>query len=323
MPSIDELLSNAKTELNTALVQGLNDIRRNQQITFTKYVRVILPLDGYVFWINASLLATDSSLWGNASAADIAAPNTVTLPGYLHLTSEVIQEDAQLYDKNAVTFTTQSDIDPFNDVGTDILYIAEFYGIRFAFSRRDGLNKSANIFHYTGNAVYPHMLTQIIDNASDIDLSDVIVSNSLPVWLTLNQYFPVYPAMLVQANTEPPYAAVKCSKPEAIAGAIYTDINSNSYQLVRETVTVTVTGVRNAAIMDWRNYVDAYTLSDSAEMGIMNCPVIADIHVNQPEINALAIRKTITFEVNYYQERMLNVARNLILSAIPTLYLEP
>ncbi|ELR1901570.1 hypothetical protein QSA11_004706, partial [Salmonella enterica] len=56
MPSLSEL-SQAKTELNASLVQGLDDISRSASVTFTKYVRKVLPLDGFVFWVKASVLA--------------------------------------------------------------------------------------------------------------------------------------------------------------------------------------------------------------------------------------------------------------------------
>lgn len=51
---------------------------------------------------------------------------------------ETIQDDEQLYDLNVVTFTAQADIDPFNDIGSDVLYIGEFFGIQFSFSGAPG-----------------------------------------------------------------------------------------------------------------------------------------------------------------------------------------
>ncbi|EAV5958036.1 hypothetical protein GID13_23035, partial [Salmonella enterica] len=94
MPSLSEL-SQAKTELNASLVQGLDDISRSASVTFTKYVRKVLPLDGFVFWVKASVLADDPD----------TEPDTKVVKGYLHLTTESIQDEEQLYDKNVVTFT--------------------------------------------------------------------------------------------------------------------------------------------------------------------------------------------------------------------------
>lgn len=307
MPSLSEL-NNAKTELNAALTDGLDDLSRYQEVTFTRYIHKVLPLDGFVFWVKASL-------------TDVADPtqDTVQVKGYLHLTTETIQNDEQLYDRNVVTFTAQSDIDPFNDIGSDVLYIGEFFGLQFSFSRRIGLNEPANLYHYTGEAIFPHMRSQIINSADDIELTDVVVSSSLPVWLTLNQYMPMYPAMLSSQNISPPFATVKCSNTTPVAGAFYLDDQQNQYQLVSEDVTLSLTGLRNAQTLDFLRYVQDYTQSDSAEMGVMNIPVVQDERVTQNELNIIAQRKTIKFKVNYYQQRMRNVARKLVAFSIPSI----
>ncbi|EDJ0399055.1 hypothetical protein ACH4T1_000262 [Salmonella enterica] len=312
MPSLSELQQTAKTELNATLTQGLDDLSRFQVVTFTKYIRKILPLDGFVFWVKASVL----------SSAPDSEPDTVNVKGYLHLTTESIQDDEQLYDRNVVTFTAQADIDPFNDIGSDVLYIGEFFGIQFSFSRRTGLNEAANLYHYSGEAIFPYMRSQIINSADDIDLADVVVSNSLPIWLSLSQFMPMYPAMLSVQNLVPPYATVKCGEPSPVAGAFCLDEKQNQYQLVSEDVTITVTGLRNAAVEDFLRYVQDYTLSDKAEMGVMNIPVIQDERITQNELNIIAMRKKVKFKVNYYQQRMRNVARRLITSAIPSIYVE-
>ncbi|EBJ8356762.1 hypothetical protein D0W10_09840 [Salmonella enterica] len=312
MPSLNELQQTAKTELNATLTQGLDDLSRFQVVTFTKYIRKVLPLDGFVFWVKASVL----------SSAPDSEPDTVNVKGYLHLTTESIQDDEQLYDRNVVTFTAQADIDPFNDIGSDVLYIGEFFGIQFSFSRRTGLNEAANLYHYSGEAIFPYMRSQIINSADDIDLADVVVSNSLPIWLSLSQFMPMYPAMLSVQNLVPPYATVKCGEPSPVAGAFCLDEKQNQYQLVSEDVTITVTGLRNAAVEDFLRYVQDYTLSDKAEMGVMNIPVIQDERITQNELNIIAMRKKVKFKVNYYQQRMRNVARRLITSAIPSIYVE-
>jgi len=312
MPSLNELQQNAKTELNATLTQGLDDLSRFQVVTFTKYIRKVLPLDGFVFWVKASILSDDPN----------TEPDTVPVKGYIHLTTETIQNDEQLFDRNVVTFTAQADIDPFNDIGSDVLYIGEFFGIQFSFSRRTGLNEPANLYHYTGEAIFPHMRSQIINSVDDIDLNDVVVSSSLPIWMTLNQYMPMFPAMLSTQNLSPPYATIKCNNTAPIAGAFYLDDQQNQYQLVSEDVVIYITGLRNAGVEDFLRYVHEYTLSNDAEMGVMNIPVVQDERVTQNELNIIAMRKTIKFKVNYYQQRMRNVARKLITSAIPSIYPE-
>ncbi|SAI62375.1 Uncharacterised protein [Enterobacter roggenkampii] len=258
-----------KTELNATLTQGLDDLSRFQVVTFTKYIRKVLPLDGFVFWVKASVLSDDPS----------SEPDTVDVKGYLHLTTETIQDDEQLYDRNVVTFTAQADIDPFNDIGSDVLYIGEFFGLQFSFSRRTGLNEPANLYHYTGEAIFPYMRSQIINSSDDIDLADVVVSSSLPVWLTLSQYMPMFPAMLSTQNLSPPYATVKCSNTAPIAGSFYLDEQQNQYQLVSEDVTISITGLRNAGVEDFLRYVQQYTLGDDAEME-EHCLLLGNLFTN-------------------------------------------
>ena len=71
MPSLSELQQTAKTELNATLTQGLDDLSRFQVVTFTKYIRKVLPLDGFVFWVKASVLSDDPS----------SEPDTVDVKG--------------------------------------------------------------------------------------------------------------------------------------------------------------------------------------------------------------------------------------------------
>lgn len=305
MPSVEEL-QNAATELNATLTDGVNTLDNYQQVVFTKYVRRVLPLDGFVFWVNSALINPD----GN--------PTTQTIQGYIHLTTSTIQDEESLYDKNAVIFTGLSKIDDFNEVAGDVLYIGTFFGVDFAFSQRTGLNDPANLYHYFGHAIYPEMASQVIDTTEDLDLSRAIVSSSLPIWLALtNTGVTLYPAMLSESNIVPPFATVRCSKVAGIAGGYYLDFNSNQYQLVQEEVKINFTGLRNEDIQNFWRTVNEYTLRDDALMGIMNIPVVQDERVPQNELNVIAMRKTITFQVNYYQGLMRNVARKLILEAIP------
>ena len=64
MANIEETIG-AKPQLASGLAQGVETISNYEEITFTLYVKLVLPLDGYVFWVNATLL-TDSALY-NAS----------------------------------------------------------------------------------------------------------------------------------------------------------------------------------------------------------------------------------------------------------------
>ena len=43
--------------LQSVLDLGLDTLSSGQEITFTQYVRVILPFDGFIFWVKADLLS--------------------------------------------------------------------------------------------------------------------------------------------------------------------------------------------------------------------------------------------------------------------------
>lgn len=305
MPTVEEL-STVKTELNAALTDGVNTLDNYQSVVFTKYVRRVLPLDGFVFWVNSALINPG----GEAT--------TQTINGYIHLSTNTIQNEEELYDKNSVIFTGLEKIDDFNEVGAEELYIGTFFGVRFAFSQRTGLNDPAKLYHYYGHAIYPQMESQIVDDSSDLDAGSVIVSSSLPIWLKMTDSgVKMFPAMLSDNNLAPPFATVRCSRVTGISGGYYLDINSDQYQLVQEEVKINFTGLRNDDIQNFWRYVNDYTMRNDAEFGIMNIPVVQDERVPQNELNVIAMRKTITFQINYYQGLMRDVARKLITSAIP------
>ena len=55
-------------------MQGLEDISRSASVTFTKYVRKVLPLDGFVFWVKASIISDDPD--GEPDTGDVKATCT-------------------------------------------------------------------------------------------------------------------------------------------------------------------------------------------------------------------------------------------------------
>jgi hypothetical protein len=52
-------------------------------------------------------------------------------------------------------------------------------------------------------------------------------------------------------------------------------------------------------------------------------PVIRDEKRTQTELGVIAMKKTFDIEVNYYQTRINNLARQFIQSAIPTFIVSP
>src|SRR5487761_2707461 len=210
MPSVAETTS-APLEMAAGLQAGTNTLSLNQTITFTQYIKLVLPLDGFVYWVKADLLSQAAILnafGGNQVAANqsrhiLVPAKAITAQGSIHYSTELKQEEDRTATVNYMIFTAEQPINDLNSISPDVLYIAEFQGEKFAFSRRDRFYQQAGLYHYRGDALYSVMDGQIIDSMAGFDVTDVIVSNSLPIWLTLNKFMPMYPSFLVDQNLAP------------------------------------------------------------------------------------------------------------------------
>ena len=328
MPGIEEL-SSSKSSQWSALKTGIDTLAGGTSpVTFTKYNRKVLPLDGFVFWI-LSGLETDP----------VAPPTTRTVAGSFHLSTDKLQEDEQTYGINKCIFTSEYPIiQGFEYEDPQIIYIGNFpnpqhpsTSIAFAFSSQS-VYKEADIWHYKGDAVYPFMSSQIINSAADIPTDGAIISNSLPLWLALNNYAPFYgfgnsielfPAQLVAANSKPPFGAINVlpEGTEAIGSVPWLGKRSTHSQLARDKVTVTFYGLDNAKVMDFLDCVMQRSTDYGAigqSFGLLNSPIIRDERVKQVELSILAQKKVVDFEVAYFQRAARDIARQLILSAVPS-----
>jgi hypothetical protein len=157
------------------------------------------------------------------------------------------------------------------------------------------------------------MDTQVIDSMTGFDTTSVIVSNSLPIWLSLNQFFPMYPSYLVEPNLPPVYASVDIDPRQttALQDVMLLDPESNPWQLVKDTVRIELFGVRNQEALNFVEYILDY-MRNNDTMGLMNMPIMQDEKVTQPEMGIIAQKKVITFDVSYYQTTVNNIARQLI-----------
>jgi len=82
-------------------------------------------------------------------------------------------------------------------------------------------------------------------------------------------------------------------------------------------VRIVLTGVDNDAALTFLDCVLQYS-QDYNYIGLMNNPLVQDEKVGQSEFGILAMRKRIEFEVSYVQNTARDIARQLILQAIPT-----
>ena len=331
MASIAET-SGAKAELGAGLAEGVATLSLNQTVNFTLYVKMILPIDQYVFWINGSLL-TDTALYNAAQYNRLEFDNLDPAPmpsrqlsarGSLHFASDVNQLEDSTPTHNHMIFTSVDPVVDFNEVNPLLMYIARENGVKFAFNQRGQFYKQADLYHYRGDALYSVMGTQVIDSMTDFDTISPIVSNSLPVWLGLNKFFPVYPSFLVPQNAKPPYAAVDINPAQtsAIQAFPLLDQNSNPMQLVKDSVKITIFGKRNNDALNFASYVFQYSL-DTDAIGVMNMPVIQDEKLPQSEFSIIAMKKSILFEVSYFQTTVNDLARQLILSAFINVTIAP
>ena len=323
----------AKSQLGAGLAEGLNTLSLNQTVTFTLYVKTILPVDGYVFWVNANLLTSGQIAAAIAKGGvtySSTPPNSLTVQGSLHHATALEQERDRYAAVNTLIFTSLTPVNDLNQDNPYLMYIAQDDGVQYAFKNQGNYYQQADLYHYAGHAVYSTMDSQIINTLTGFDTTNSIVSNSLPFWLALNTYtspivgavpipFTLYPSFLSPENMAPPYATVHISQEDtsAIQSFMVTQQNSSTYQLVRDVVTIEVFGARNYQIQPFLTSVFNYSLLTD-NIGILNSPTVRDAKSNQTEFGIIAQKKVITFEVSYYQENALDVAQQLITSAFVT-----
>lgn len=315
----------APAQIQTALDAGLDVVDLNQTVTFTLYKRVVLPADGFVFWVKADILSPSAALNTtlvnqvpvNQPGLLVTSAPSFEARGSLHHTTVNKQDPDESFSIHRMTFTSKDEVDKLAAVAPDELYMALTDGQRYAFSTRSMWYKQAGLYHYSGDAVYPTMSTQVIDHPSQLNLTDQVVSNSTPIWLTLNQLFPIYPSLLVPDNIAPPYGVVNITEEDTtpLQAGPTKDASGTRWQLMKDVVKIVTYGVRNDRIMDFMDLVNDYTLGNPTVMGVMNSPAVRDANRGQTEISAKAQKKVITFEVSYYQNRVLDLSRQLIRQA--------
>jgi hypothetical protein len=351
MPSVSEAASGANTPLAADLRQGVDTISYDQVVNFELYVRLVLPLDGYVFWVKKTALGSSSmfNMAGFNSMAfnesDVSAePGSFQAKGSLHYTTDAQQLEDSSSSRNRVVFTSEQPIENLNAVDPQVMYIGRFDGpqpgdvsptdsteIQFAFSSRSSYYQQSGLWHYNGSALLQSMSTQIIDDPNDLLGYPLIVSNSLPSWLALSYYNPpwpvpvpmptlqFYPSFLLPDNLSPPYAAVHIDPGGTEGWQTMPTLGpmTDQYQLARDRVSLTLYGCSNDVAQSVLYAILQYSM-DTEVFGILNIPVVRDEKEGQVELHAISQKKRISFEVSYNQSAIRDIARQLITSCIPT-----
>jgi len=286
-------------------LEGLRVLTENAEIPFTLYVRRVLPLDGYVFWLRSE---------------------TVCVQGSVHRTTVKLQNEDETISINRVVFTSGTAVVRLDTIGADQIWVGEAAGVRFAFSSGGPRFRQSGLYHYAGDAIYPALESQLINDAQMLPLNTLIVSNSLPVWLALASYNPVwlqipnpgvtlYPSYAVPDNLRPPYGVVHV-EPDATealqAFPYYPGLTTTQEQLAADMVRITLYGLTNDSANAFVNLVIQYS-RDTNAIGMMSLlPIIRDHKRTQAELGILAMKKTIDWQVSYYQGAARTVALQLI-----------
>lgn len=292
--------------LDGVLKAGLQVIDRNQTIRFVKYTRVVLPYDKYVYWVLSSLLEPTTA----APVLDVA--------GSFHYNSDQKQELASTIAYQNVIFTTGEEIVDLNKLQPNEMYLGLFDDIQFSFSSHKNYYEQAGLWHYEGQAVYPQMRTQIVDDLSDLDSNGLIVSNSLPLWISLNAFAPVFPSYLVPENLSPPYIACHIDEDRTSALQPIPLVNDyGTWQLSKDKVKLVIYGFNNQTAQNFNQYIIDQSLNNDT-FGILNMGVgVRDGKYIQSEINVLAQEKFIELEVSYNQHAIYEAALNYISRVLP------
>ena len=321
------------TQIHDALVAGVDVLGQQQTVDFVPYVRTVLPLDGFVFWLNAALLTTVQ-----LAQHGLQSPAPVTVAGSLHYASIGHMVEDETIAVRRVDFTAETQVTALAEIAPDVMYVATWNAplgsFKFTFSQRSTYYQQANVHHYVGDAVYPVFEAQLIDDISAFDQRQV-VSNSLPLWLQMVQSVPyvsqvtpivglsraaplaLYPAYFVPPNLPAPYGVVDIppNSLRPLAMAPFRSSDNSRYQSVTERATLTFYGLRNDEVMDFLDYSLDYSLNTGI-FGIMNSPVPRDERRSQIELATLAQKKVVEYEVSYHQRRARDVAQQFIQAAL-------
>lgn len=310
MTTLAEAATSAGAGMGAVLQAGVDQLSRAQLYTFTLYKRLILPIDGHVFWC-----------LGSAINPDVIDNNmTFTANGSLHVAQRVEQNPDSTIARQTVVFTAEKQVLEFSDVAADSLFMLTLpNGSLAAFSSQTNRYEAADIWHYVGVAVLPYEASQVISDPATVGTLP-IVSNSLPIWMAMSTSdLPIYPADLSPMNLTPPYITADITGTQAMSMAPLVQSDSSQSQLCKETVTFTLWGTRNDQALDFQKAILDNSMPDDAPYGTMTSLVPVDQKKTQAELAILAQQKTLTVDVNYLQQRSREIARKLIESAFITL----
>lgn len=310
--------------MNTVFNDSLLAIPYNEPVTFRRYIRLVLPVDGFIFWIRQSLINLQSPALNGMALNELpdltALDDSLTVTGSLWYAANNQQENTQIHTVNNVFFTSSKKLDDFQDLGESQIWIGEIDGVRFSFNRAGNFFQKAGVWSYQGDSINPIMASQIIDNLADLK-DEKIVNDSLPLFLSNNFGYRVYPAFRGSQNLKPPFISIDVMETKPLQQR-QSEESTERRQWCLDTVKATCYGLSNNAVLDYMNSMIELGLT-AVDFGISNSLTAKKIDIPQSELNITANAKEVTFEVNYYQTRAHNIAQKLIESALCSVSINP
>ena len=320
----------APLELGAGLQAGTETISYNQTLTFVLYKRLVLPIDGFVFWVKASLVNTSiRSLYNmNAFNKTTSNQNSIFNPtplqlsalqfnalGSLHYSQEIVQEETTSFTRQHAVFTSTVEINELGAIAPDEMYITTLpNGAQLAFNDQNSRFYQAGLWHYSGRALFSALNTQIVDSLDDLNM-DQIVSNSLPFWLAMSTAsLPIFPSFLSPKNFVPPFITVDIQNTQGFGNSPLYLQDSSQSQLVAEDVTFVCWGLNNNDVLDFQTLILNGSYEDYYGIGSVMVPI--DNKYEQSEFTIIAQKKTMILRTNYYQVRSRDIAMQTIKSAM-------
>ena len=271
-------------------------------------------------WVNAATGGHQFTAVILNAVTSVSMSTDVLVQGSFHYDSTINQNEDAVFDSNTVIFTALSEVQEFNQLGPDYLYIGHYRNLTFAFSHRGRLYEQADLYHYRGQALRSRSLTQVVDDPSTFNPT-LVISNSLPIWLNMPNYvppypgftcnIPLYPSYLVTDNLPPPFGSIHIEATEAIEMGSTLGPRLQQSQLVKEKVKIHLYGCDNLMASDFVAFVEQYSL-DWMKLGLSDSPAIQDIKLPNPEFKFLSKRKMVEFSINYRQWTVRDEARQFI-----------
>lgn len=316
MPSLNELSNAAGTPLATSQADSVGDVSDDQRLTFKQYRRVVLPADGFIFWVSCNI---EREITGSA-----------------HIQTNNTQDEWQAANHGKIILTTPEELPPFRaqENELDTVWVGVWEGMPFAIGSQSARYVQAGLCRYVGDTITPAFAAQFLDTEDDLKGLSPYASTSLPLFLRMPQYpnpalawcpWPsgtsIFPSFSVPDNQKPPYITVhiEASATKPLSMGTLSAQSGTTGTIVKEHVRLRLLGLNNARASNLLNYITHWALIHADEIGVLNTPIVVDEKNPLPNINALAPLKTIELDIMYSQSSARDAALQTITHATTSL----